>query len=312
MRGGSDGGVMTTAAHHIRVAALAAALLAALAHSPAASAYGWPVKPFDRQHPVRGFFGDPRLAEPGDLAHGSFHFGVDVWAPNGTPVYATVSGRVVLESFRPQTVSVVAADGGVLAYWHIVPAVANGARAVAYRTVLGHIAPPWEHVHLAESRDGVYLNPLRPGALEPFVDRTVPVVHAFAFERDGAPVPSPVRGRVDLVAEPRDFTPLGVPGPWHGRPVMPAVVRWRIASPRGASAWRTAYDVRTSLPAAPFTSVYGRWTRQNKKQSNGRYRILLARSFDTATLGPGENRLVVEVEDTGGNRSRSSAAFRVR
>ena len=25
-----------------------------------ANGYGWPVKPFDRQHPVRGFFGDIR------------------------------------------------------------------------------------------------------------------------------------------------------------------------------------------------------------------------------------------------------------
>ena len=35
-------------------------LLAALALPAAAAAYPWPVKPFDQQHPVRGFFGDPR------------------------------------------------------------------------------------------------------------------------------------------------------------------------------------------------------------------------------------------------------------
>src|SRR5258707_15863415 len=28
-------------------------------------AYGWPVKPFDLQHPVRGFLNDPRIRRPG-------------------------------------------------------------------------------------------------------------------------------------------------------------------------------------------------------------------------------------------------------
>ena len=39
--------------------------------------YGWPVKPFDEQHPVRGFFCDPRIGAKGSKA---LHFGVDVSA----------------------------------------------------------------------------------------------------------------------------------------------------------------------------------------------------------------------------------------
>ena len=63
------------------------------AASPAG--YGWPVKPFDREHPVRGNFGDPRTVFAGPptrrtlmAAGGSFqfHFGVDISAPNGTAV----------------------------------------------------------------------------------------------------------------------------------------------------------------------------------------------------------------------------------
>ena len=90
------------------VAAAAALGVGALAHpSPAAAArtasatsprYGWPVKPFFRQHPIRGAFGDPRIL---GSSH-SFHFGVDVSCPNGTPVYAPVTGSVVRWSFRPE------------------------------------------------------------------------------------------------------------------------------------------------------------------------------------------------------------------
>ena len=42
---------------------------------------GWPLKPFDRAHPVRGMFNDPRIAG----SSRSFHFGIDISAPNGTP-----------------------------------------------------------------------------------------------------------------------------------------------------------------------------------------------------------------------------------
>src|SRR5689334_18861813 len=65
--------------------------------------YGWPVKPFDRPHPVRGNFGDPRtiFAGPptqrtllgGDGAF-QFHDGVDIAAPDGTAVYPVASGTV--------------------------------------------------------------------------------------------------------------------------------------------------------------------------------------------------------------------------
>src|SRR5688572_22704130 len=87
----------------------------------AASSYGWPLKPFDRQHPVRGFFGDPRI---GESAHGhveskTFHFGIDISALDGTAVYATVSGPIVWEPQRPETIAVRSTDGRVFAYWHI-------------------------------------------------------------------------------------------------------------------------------------------------------------------------------------------------
>ena len=77
-----------------------AVLVLALAAAGSASAYPWPFKPFNKQHPIRGFFGDPRTVfENGVLAGGfdgpgffSFHQGIDISAPNGTPIYPVVSG----------------------------------------------------------------------------------------------------------------------------------------------------------------------------------------------------------------------------
>ena len=136
----------------------------ALLLEPSSSSYGWPVEPFHRQHPVRGFFGDPRIAEDGKGTTHSFHFGIDISCPDGTPVYATMSGRVVLDRRHHETISIVGADGDLtFSYWHVVPSVHDGQVAVAYRTVLGHVAKGWAHVHFSESRNGTYVNPLRAG-----------------------------------------------------------------------------------------------------------------------------------------------------
>src|SRR4051812_44770479 len=78
-------------------------VVAAGSAGAAKASYGWPVKPFDRPHPVRGNFGDPRTVFVGPptrrtlLAAGGsfqFHFGVDISAPNGAAVYPVESGVV--------------------------------------------------------------------------------------------------------------------------------------------------------------------------------------------------------------------------
>ncbi len=94
-----------------------AACLGALALAGGASAYGWPVRPFDKPHPIRGGFGDPRtvfllgfLADPwSGPGSFSFHNGIDISAPAMAPVYPVTSGiahigvsaEIDVESPRP-------------------------------------------------------------------------------------------------------------------------------------------------------------------------------------------------------------------
>lgn len=274
--------------------------------------YGWPVKPFFRQHPVRGAFGDPRILG----ASHSFHFGVDVSCPNGTPVYATQTGRASRHPLHSDVVIVVAADGRrTFEYWHIRPLVRDGSPVIAYRTIVGTVEAPWEHVHFAERIDGVYVNPLRPGALTPYADRTRPSVRGLAVESAGRVLHGRrASGRVDLVVEASDETPLPISGPWGGKPVTPALIQWRLVVLRGSrslhgtSSWRTAFDVRWTHPSnGLWSQTYARWTRQNKKHRVGRYRFTLAHELDTTALSNGRWTVEVRASDVRGNAT--AAAF---
>lgn len=264
--------------------------------------YGWPLAPFDHQHPVRGFFCDPRIGEHGSKA---FHFGVDVSGPDGTPVYAVEAGTVDLEG--AQDIAVVEAGGAAEhGYWHVVPAVHHGQR-VARHELLGHIASGWGHVHFAERSGGQYRNPLRQGALAPFADYGAPSVDRIVVEQGGAHLTAnALTGVVELIAEAHDVTPIAAPPPWHGLPVTPALVRWRlVCAAREVVPWEVVADFRTTLPPAPhFVAVYALGTRQNHPNAAGLYRFLLARAFDTRRHPDGQYRLDVEAADIRGNASR--------
>jgi hypothetical protein len=230
-------------------------------------------------------------------------------------VYATLSGTVELRADRPEVVAVRGADATtVFEYWHIVAAVRAGQRVVAYRTIVGHVASPWAHVHFSERHGERYVNPLRPGALAPFADSTVPTVHAFSLERAGMPLGRrALSGRFDLVVEAFDRTPLAVPAPWSDKPVTPASVRWRLVGPGGREPWRTAVDYRRAIPAdSDYDRYYAPWTRQNKPWSSGRYRFRLAADWDSRSVPDGRYRLDVLVTDTRGNVGRGSASFTLR
>jgi hypothetical protein len=262
-------------------------------------AYRWPVKPFDRQHPVRGFFGDPRIANHGESRQ--FHFGIDISAPNGTPVYATLTGRAYIHPLHETTIAIVAGDGTEFSYWHVVPVVRTGERVIAYQTVIGHIEAPYGHVHFSEKRSGRYLNPLRRGALGPYSDATTPLGHSAVLDPDGS-----------LVGEAYDETPIAVPRPWYDLPVMPAVVRWRLVDTHGKAVigWRTAVDFRLTIPAASqFDRIWAAGVSQNHVRAPGHYRLTLATSAELQALRAGRYTVEIAASDTRDNASRARFAL---
>jgi len=316
--------------------------LALPARSSAASTlppYGWPVKPFDRVHPVRGTFGDPRTVFTGGpsrrtLLTGegsfSFHFGIDVSAPNGAAVYPVESGTVtaVSQAKGREYVDVASSNGRSFQYWHITAIVAPGQRVEADATVLGHILRPAGHVHLTELDNGVIVNPLVPGHLRPYADTTPPTVTRIEFMQSvtGPDVsPRHLHGRLELVATAQDMPTLPVPGAWNGLPVTPALLSWSVRSAgtgRIVVPTRVVYDVRTHLPdPATFWRVYARGTHQNMTtfgthysyRQPGAYLFRLAPDgFDTRTLHDGVYELVVTATDIRGNHGSLVQRFSVR
>ncbi len=294
--------------------------------------YRYPIKPFDRQHPIRGNFGDPRtvareseLGQDTPLTPGSysFHNGVDISAPTGTAVYAVVSGRAHIG--YGDEVIVVTRDGRTFQYFHVRPAIAAGQQVVAYITVIGHILPGWLHVHLSEI-DGFRIhNPADPGHLEPYHDHTIPVVHRVeATAPNGGTIDeTDLHGLVRLAADASDLPPLPVPGEWFGFPVTPAVITWRLTRPGGRVVvpWKTAVDFRrTEPPNRDFWQVYAAGTYQNFPvfghhyffHHAGRYLFELSRApLDTRRFANGAYVLTVRAADVCGNRGTLSVPVRI-
>jgi hypothetical protein len=277
---------------------------------PASASYGWPLRPFHTQHAVRGFFGDPRIARGRTGVIRSFHFGIDIAGDDGTPVYATLTGRVRGGNSHHDVVAIAGSNGRVFSYWHVVPAVRRGAHVVAYKTLIGHIAPTWGHVHFAEFRSGTALNPLRPGALGPYADTMKPLITGLGLPQSGlaeAPVAA-LTGPTELVVEAHDNPQMRVPSPWDDLAAAPALVRWRIDHQR----WVTAVDFRKVVPKPDaYDAAYAYHTHQNRPHRRGHYLIYLARSWDPSNVAPGRHSLHVMVADIRGNTATASVAFTI-
>jgi hypothetical protein len=300
-------------------------VLAALAPAPA-HAYGWPVRPFNKQHSIRANFGDPRttfaLAWNADPWNGpgafSFHNGVDIAAPANTAVYPVANGIAHLSLSEGDLVTVdgEAADGSrrSFQYYHLRPNVREADTVVARKTVLGWVLPSALHVHLSEIDGFRITNPLLKGHLTPYRDRNRPRVSAIELRNEkGALVgPLAVCGRVAIAAEVHDTPPLAVPAPWNGLPVGPALVTWKLAKLDGAPLIPTTYaaDFRTTLPVnSEFWTIYAKGTYQNAPRFGiqqfmrmpGRFLFSLNPDLDTRTLPNGVYVLTVIGKDSRGN-----------
>lgn len=289
---------------------------------PSLFTYHWPIKPFDRQHPIRGDFGDPRtlsseeIGEDRPRSPGSFtfHNGVDISASTGTPVYPVVSGIAHVNS--ADFVAVTTEDRRTFQYFHIKPAVQSGQPVIAYRTILGTVRPEWEHVHLTEIDHFRAHNPLDPGHLEPYRDHTIPDADKLAFSTEtGARLnPQALHGTILIVTSADDQPPIPVPGHWLDFPVTPALIAWRLTTSTGiVIPERVVADFRHTEPRNQnFWHVYAAGTYQNFPifahhlywHRAGRYLFNLTPTpLNTRQLPNGRYRITVDAADTCGNHS---------
>jgi hypothetical protein len=314
----------------LRLPLLLACCLAALVPAAAASAYPWPLKPFNQEHPIRANFGDPRtrflntmltdgLQGPGTFL---FHNGIDIAAPEGTPVYPVSSGKVRYIDYS--AISVKTKGHGVFQYFHIVVKVRDGQYVVAGKTVLGTVMHAYDHIHLSEIRGGRVWNPLARGGVAPYRDRTVPQVRAINVRPAGSLLPfdsATVCGTVSLVAAADDAAPMAVPGVFAGFPLSPALITWSLARVGGITYVDDvpAADFRTTIPSSRyFWSVYARGSYQNAPRfSNrqyfmpGRFLYNLAGFVDTRSYPNGLYEIAVRVADMRGNSSEAALQFKI-
>jgi hypothetical protein len=274
-------------------------VLTALALAPCASAYSWPVKPFHKQHAIRGTFGDPRYHLDAEGQLSAFHFGVDIVARDGTPVYSVEPGVVVRRHLSSITIG--RASGRRFGYWHVLPVVRSGMH-VRLHQLIGYVLPGWGHVHFAESIRGSYRNPLRNGALAPFYDHTVPTVASVNVTRfDGSVAEGgQVSGSIDVTAEVYDTPPIVPPSPWDVARVAPATIWSDLVDANGAVVESTiAVSLEFDLPPnVVYDWTYAPGTYQNKPHRPGHYVYWLVHALDTTAFPDGTYHLEVFASDT--------------
>lgn len=285
-----------------RVAAVA---VVSLALPGVAHAYGWPLKPFNEMHALRGTFDDPRFhVGVNQKAYANFHFGVDIAAPDGTPVYAVEPGLVVR---GPQLVNVRRPNRRAFGYWHILPVVHTG-QHVRLHQLLGYVAHGWGHVHFAETVAGRYRNPLRKGALTPYKDPNAPVVASISVEQvEGHTLQTvstgALSGTVAIVADAYEVPTIEPPAPWNRARLVPSLVRWRLIPSDGdpPTEWLVAADFRRRLlPEWMFSTIYAPGTYQNKPNRPGSYRFWLTQSLDTTSIRDGSYSIEVQATNMSG------------
>ena len=274
-------------AKRILAVILGAAAVALALPALASASYGWPVKPFDQEHPIRGQLNDPRMNSPVFYSSSShtFHFGVDIAAPDGTAVYAVAPGRV--HYVNPSDISVRGSKGrSNFAYWHIRPIVKNG-KSVRLHALLGYIEPGRGHVHFAENRNGHYVNPLRRGGLMPYTDTTQPTIASLSYY-DGTYhdlTNAMVSATVKLTVNAFDTPQLVSNWPWAV--VTPAWIGWQLFDGNGQKIKTGHWDLGSALCPLDPLEVFAPGTLKNNWYGAGSYNYWLGQEWDTTRVQNG-------------------------
>ncbi len=168
----------------------------------------WPVKPFDGPHGVRGTFGEvrgligvagakgltgaplheflDRLNPVLPAGRRIIHHGIDIIAPDLTPVYALTDGVAQWGGGANYSRFVRVGD---FEYVHLKDPIREGARVKAFTTVIGKVFPGQEHVHFTRWAGGRPVNPLGFGGMANYVDTAPPEIHELlAYRTDGSKV----------------------------------------------------------------------------------------------------------------------------
>ena len=307
----------SSSATRILVAAIGAAAVALTlpALASASYSYGWPIKPFGQAHPVRGQLNDPRMngADFYSSSSHSFHFGLDIAAPDGKAVYAVAPGWV-----RYLSSSAIAVrepnDVTTFSYWHIRP-VAKRGKKVKLHALLGYIERGYGHVHFAEKRDNNYVNPLRRGGLTPYVDTTRPTVSSVSYYDTAYHdlTSATLSGTVKFTVSAFDIPQMVSTWPWAV--VTPSSLGWQVFDADGKTVLAGQWDLGTTLCPLDPLAVFAPGTLKNSFVKNvivaGVYDYWLGDSWDTTRAQNGAYSLVVTAADIRGNQMAKTVDFTV-
>lgn len=352
-----------------RVAALAACAFALA--TPAAAApgpvdpasvwHGWPVWPLHGQHPIRGGFLDPR----GSHLRPIFHNGIDIAVRDDRPerghpldrthrVYAVAAGTVSIapnvDELKCNYRTVRVGDWG---YGHVDPVgtVTNGEHVEPGQQIGWSCRTLW-HVHLAHWTEvggrQLYVNPLRSGVLEPYVDTAKPRIGGIRFtppspsiawasfvgtiesSLDVVPLdPANLRGVVDVsasVSDPQSFRGWLAAFPRLRANQVPYEIRVSVTSESDGERVLDAnvFDGST-VPSDPSLdgTIFAAGTRENlptwfclnypNVYCAGTYWFHLfgGGGWDTRTVPNGRYRLCVDAYDAVLNHARSCVSVAV-
>jgi hypothetical protein len=292
-------------------AVLCAAAVALALPTLASASYGWPIKPFDREHPVRGQLNDPRMNGSDFYSSSShtFHFGLDIAVPDGTAVYAVAPGFV--HYLSSDAITVHGYQGvSTFAYWHVRPIVKNG-KKVKLHALLGYVEPGRGHVHFGEKRGGCYVNPLRRGALTPYSDTTAPTIASLSYydgtyhELEGATISATVGLTVNAFDRPQ------LRSTWPWAVVTPAWIGWQLVAASGQAISSGHWDLGSTLCSINPFGVFAPGTSKNSSYGAGAYNYWLGAQWDTSRVANGTYSLFVTVANVRGNKTTKIVSFSV-